>query len=50
MILILIHEVTFDPTSGKTKLFFSKLYDRIDSLNINLSKAIAMGSSLKQME
>ena len=48
MILIMIHEVSFDPNSGKTKPFFSKLYDRIDSININLSKA--MGSGLKQME
>jgi len=47
-ILILIHEVSFDPSSGKTKPFFSKLYDRIDSININLSKTI--GSGLKQME
>ncbi|MBA7475050.1 hypothetical protein ES707_10414 [subsurface metagenome] len=48
IILILIHEVSFDPTSGKTKPFFSKLYDRIDSINVNLSKT--MGSGLKQME
>ena len=48
IILILIHEVSFDPNSGKTKPFFSKLYDRIDSLDVNLSKA--MGSGLKQME
>ena len=48
IILILIHEVSFNPTSGKTKSFFSKLYDRIDSINVNLSKAI--GSGLKQME
>ena len=48
IILILIHEVSFDPSSGKTKPFFSKLYDRIDSINVNLSKA--MGSGLKQME
>jgi len=48
IILILIHEVSFDPTSGKTKPFYSKLYDRIDSINVNLSKA--MGSGLKQME
>ena len=47
IILILIHEVSFDPSSGKTKPFFSKLYDRIDSINVNLSKA--MGSGLKQM-
>ena len=48
IILILIHEVSFDPSSGKTKPFFSKLYDRIDSINVNLSKA--MSSGLKQME
>lgn len=48
IILILVHEVSFNPTSGKTKPFFSKLYDRIDSININLSKT--MGSGLKQME
>ncbi len=48
IILILIHEVSFDPNSGKTKPFFSKLYDRINSINVNLSKAI--GSGLKQME
>jgi archaellum biogenesis ATPase FlaH len=48
IILILIHEVSFDPSSGKTKPFFSKLYNRIDAINVNLSKAI--GSDLKQME
>ena len=48
IILILIHEVSFDPSSGKTKPFYSKLYDRIDSLKVNLSKAI--GSGLNQME
>ena len=48
IVLILIHEVSFDPSSGKTKPFYSKLYDRIDSLNVNLSKAI--GSGLNQME
>jgi len=48
IVLILIHEVSFDPTSGKTKPFYSKLYDRIDSIKINLSKPL--GSGLKQME
>ena len=48
IILILIHEVSFDPNSGKTKTFYSKLYDRIDAINVNLSKA--MRSGLKQME
>lgn len=48
IILILIHEVSFDPTAGKTKPYFSKLYDRIDSINVYLSKT--MGSGLKQMK
>ena len=48
IILILIHEVSFDPNSCKTKPFFSKLYDRINSININLSKTL--GSGVKQME
>jgi len=48
IVLILIHEVSFDPNSGKTKPFFSKLFDRIDSINVNLSKT--MGSGLKRME
>ena len=48
IVLILVHEVSFDPTSGKTKPFYSKLYDRIDSIKVNLSKT--MGSGLKQME
>ena len=48
IILILIHEVSYDPTSGKTKPFFSKLYNRIDAININLSKTIR--SRIKQME
>ncbi|GAH32341.1 unnamed protein product, partial [marine sediment metagenome] len=48
IVLILIHEVSFDPTSGKTKPFYSKLYDRIDSIKVNLSQP--MGSRPKQME
>jgi archaellum biogenesis ATPase FlaH len=48
IVLILVHEVSFDPSSGKTKPFYSKLYDRIDSINVNLSKT--MNSGLKQME
>ena len=50
IILILIHEVSFDPTTGKTRPFYSKLYDRIDSLKVNLSKSKVIGSGLKQME
>ena len=48
IILILIHEVSFDPNSGKIKPFYNKLFERIDSINVNLSKT--MGSGLKQME
>ena len=48
IILILIHEVSFDPSSGKTKPFYSKLYDRINSVKVNLSEPTF--SRLKQME
>ena len=48
IILILVHEVSFDPKSGKIKPFYNKLFERIDSINVNLSKT--MGSGLKQME
>ena len=48
IILILIHEVSFDPASGKTKPFYSKLYDRINSVKVNLSEPTF--SRLKQME
>ncbi len=40
LILILIHEATFDINRGTTRPFFYKLYDRIDALNINLRKKI----------
>jgi len=36
--LILIHEMTFDIQKDKPSLFFSKLFDRIDALNIILLK------------
>jgi len=49
IILILIHEVSFDPSSGKTKPFFSKLYDRIDSINIYLSKTMRSGLKLYEI-
>ncbi|MGB5912550.1 MAG: AAA family ATPase [Promethearchaeia archaeon] len=38
IILILIHEVSFNPDLKKTVLFFHKLYNRIDSINIYLEK------------
>jgi len=38
IVLILIHEVSFDPSSGKTQPFFNKLYSRIQMVSITLSK------------
>ena len=38
IVLILIHEVSFDPKLGKNQPFFNKLYSRINSVNVNLSK------------
>ena len=48
IILILIHEVSFDPSSGKTQPFFNKLYSRIQTVNITLSKNFR--SNVKKME
>ena len=38
IVLILIHEVSFDPALGKTRPFFNKLYSRIQTVSITLSK------------
>ena len=38
IVLILIHEVSFDPKLGKNQPFFNKLYSRINSVNVSLSK------------
>ena len=48
IILILIHEVSFDPSSGKTQPFFNKLYSRIQTVSITLSKNFR--SNKKTME
>lgn len=40
VILILIHEVTFDVNTQRTRPFFYKLYDRIKSLQIILNKSL----------
>ena len=48
IVLILIHEVSFDPTLGKTQPFFNKLYSRIQAVNITLSKSLK--TSEKKME
>jgi hypothetical protein len=46
--LLLIHEVSYDPSSGSTKPFFDKLYSRINSVNVSMSKAFDTG--LKHVE
>lgn len=48
IVLILIHEVSFDPALGKNQPFFNKLYSRINSVNVSLSKPF--GSKVKSME
>ena len=48
IILILIHEVSFNPSSGKTQPFFNKLYSRIQMVSITLSKNFR--SNVKKME
>ncbi len=48
IILILIHEVSFNPSSGKTQPFFNKLYSRIQTVSITLSKNFR--SNIKKME
>ncbi|MHA2287514.1 MAG: hypothetical protein ACXABG_01880 [Promethearchaeota archaeon] len=46
--LIIIHEVSYDPTLGKTLPFFNKLYSRIQAVNISLSKGFR--SDISEME
>ena len=48
IVLILIHEVSFDPALGKNQPFFNKLYSRINSVNVFLSKPF--NSKTKRME
>jgi energy-coupling factor transporter ATP-binding protein EcfA2 len=48
IVLVLIHEVSFDPTLGKTQPFFNKLYSRIQAVNVTLSKSFKSG--VKEME
>ena len=48
IVLILIHEVSFDPKLGKNQPFFNKLYSRINSVNVRLSKPF--NSKIKRME
>jgi len=48
IILILIHEVSYNPTVGKTQPFFNKLYSRIQTVSITLSKNFH--SNVKKLE
>jgi len=48
IVLILIHEVSFDPALGKNQPFFNKLYSRINSINVSLSKSF--NSKTKRMK
>ena len=48
IVLILIHEVSFNPSLGKTQPFFNKLYSRIQAVSITLSKSFH--SNIKKME
>lgn len=50
IVLILIHEVSFDPKLGKNQPFFNKLYSRINSVNVFLSKPFNFNSKTKRME
>ena len=46
--LILIHEITYDPTINDTRNYFYKLYDRINSITIILRSQ--MNTQKKKME
>ena len=46
--LILIHEITYDPTINDTRNYFYKLYDRINSITIVLRSQ--MNTQKKKME
>ena len=48
IVLVLLHEVSFNPKLGKNQPFFNKLYSRINSVNVYLSKSF--NSNAKQMD
>jgi ABC-type dipeptide/oligopeptide/nickel transport system ATPase component len=48
IVLILVHEVSFDPNLDRTQPFFNKLYSRIQAVNISLSKRF--NSKFNEME
>jgi hypothetical protein len=39
IVLILIHEVSYDPKTEKNRPFFWKLYDRVELCKIHLEKS-----------
>lgn len=47
--LILIHEVSFDVKTQQTRPFFSKLYERIRGVHINLSKSLISNQRLMDL-
>jgi archaellum biogenesis ATPase FlaH len=47
IILFLIHEISFDPQSGRLKPYNNKLFERVKCVGINLSKSV--GCQLKSM-
>ena len=50
ILLILIHEVSFDPKIGKNRPFFNKLYSRINSIHVSLSKPFNFKSKTNRMK
>ena len=48
IVLVLIHEVSYVPALGKTRPFFNKLYSRIQTVSITLSKNFH--SNIKEMK
>lgn len=50
IILILIHEVSYNPNLKKIVPFFHKLYDRIDSINIYLEKDLLSENKMLHLQ
>lgn len=49
IVLILIHEVSYDPATNQTLAFFHKLYDRIDSTKVFLEKQFGTRDKLAKI-
>lgn len=50
IVLILIHEVSFNPALGRNQMFFNRLYSRINSVNVILSNPFTFTSKTKRMQ